>query len=130
MPTTTSIEQSLINDTEFLDELGQFRRTKSGSAPVQPWRARRSVSTTAFDALDSGLAMDPDRARPGRRTSSPPPIVDPRVPANLPAPEERSISFMTAALVLLACLTAGAVTAAYVFQDRLTPVTARPSATR
>ena len=51
-------------------------------------------------------------------------------PANRPARVEFRISFMTAALVLLGCLTAGAVTAAYVFQERLTPVTARPSATR
>ena len=50
--------------------------------------------------------------------------------ANLSAPEPRGIPFITAALVLVTCLTAGAATAAYLFQDQLTHITARPSATR
>ena len=131
MPTTTSIEQSLINDTEFLDELGQFS-DEGRERAVQPLELEQPAAyRDGFDALDSGLAMDENVLDPVLPRFEPAPIekLD-ALPANLPAPEERRISFMTAALVLAACLTAGAVTAAYVFQDRLTPITARPSATR
>jgi hypothetical protein len=86
MPTTTSAEQSLINDSEFIEELRQF------------------------SAADQ----------------EPPALVS----ANLSAPEPRGIPLITAALVLVTCLTAGAVTAACLFQDQLTHITARPSATR
>jgi hypothetical protein len=85
MPTTTSAEQSLINDSEFLDELRQFA------------------------AVDSGPATDRDAPGP----------VSPR-----------GIPFITAALILVTCLIAGAATAACLFQNQLTHITARPSATR
>jgi hypothetical protein len=129
MPTTTSAEQSLINGSEFLDELGQFSNAAEERV-VQPLEQRETY-LDAFEALDSGLPADANAlvAESPRRGHAAIEEFD-ELPANRPTREERRISFMTAALVLLACLTAGAVTAAYVFQDRLTPVTARPSATR
>jgi hypothetical protein len=129
MPTTTSAEQSLINGSEFLDELGQFSAEGEERA-VQPLE-QPTADHDGFDSLDSGLAMDDNGLDPVSRRFEPAPIEElGALPANLPAPDERRIPFLTAALVLLACLTAGAVTAAYVFQDRLTPVTVRPSAIR
>ncbi len=52
------------------------------------------------------------------------------LPANPPSAAESSIPLIAAALVLAACLSAGAATAAYVFHDQLTHITARLSANR
>jgi hypothetical protein len=139
MPTTTSAEQSLINDSEFLDELEQFSDAgqespafmRDGVARAIPLDEQRRPDRDAFEALDSGLPTDagaPVGLAPLREQGS---IEEfDAALAKLSALEERRIPLMTAAVVVLACLTAGAVTAAYVFQERLTPVTARPSATR
>jgi hypothetical protein len=125
MPTTTSAEQSLINGSEFLDGLGQFSAATEERA-VQPLEQRETY-LDAFESLDNGLpaAANVPVAESPRREHAAIEEFD-----ELPAREERRIPFITAALVLLACLTAGAVTAAYIFQDRLTPVTSRPSAIR
>jgi hypothetical protein len=125
MPTTTSAEQSLVNDSEFLDELGQFYAASEERAvqPLKQW----DTHLDAFESLDSGLPADANAAVAGSPRHEHAAIEE---FDELPRREERRIPFMTAALVLLACLTAGAVTAAYVFQDRLTPITARPSAIR
>jgi hypothetical protein len=139
MPTTTSAEQSLINDSEFLDELGQFSAAgkeppafaRDGVAGAVPPDERRRPYGDAFDALDGGLAIDGDAPGPVSPRGDGDPIEEPHVPpANLSAPERRGIPFITAALVLVTCLTAGAATAAYLFRDQLTHITARPSATR
>jgi hypothetical protein len=129
VPTTTPDEQSLINDSEFRQALGPFSAAEEVVA-AQPLE-QRPPYLDGFEALDSGLATDADAsgfASP-HREYVPVEEID-ELPADRPARVEFRISFMTAALVLLACLTAGAVTAAYVFQERLVPVTARPSATR
>jgi hypothetical protein len=129
----TSAEQSLINDTEFLDELEGSNHV---SAPrpdglFEP----RPIYDDAFNALESGLPM-----RAGaRETSEPfqqgrqdqPPIAqDYDEEPIAPQPPERHIPFVAAALVIIACLTAGAATAAFVFHDRLTAVTAALTASR
>jgi hypothetical protein len=149
MPTTTSAEQSLINDSEFIDELKQFSDARqplpafagygvASPAPVRssaegaaPFDEQLRPYPDAFDALDSGLATD--GAAPGPvspRGEADPVEESSQLPANLSAPEPRGIPFITAALVLVTCLTAGATTAACLFQDQLTHITARPSATR
>jgi hypothetical protein len=129
VPTTTPAEQSLINDSEIRQELAQFSDAEEALAapPLEP----RPPYLDGFEALDSGLATDADASGfvSPQREYVPVDEVD-DLPAGRPARVEFRISFMTAALVLLACLTAGAVTAAYVFQERLAPVSARPSATR
>ena len=129
VPTTTPAEQSLINDSELRRELGRFNAAEAAVA-VQPLEPRPPY-LDGFEALDSGLAADADASGfvSPQREYVPVDEID-ELPADRPARAEFRISFMTAALVLLACLTAGAVTAAYVFQERLTPVSARPSATR
>jgi hypothetical protein len=139
MPTTTSAEQSLINDSEFLDGLGQFSDAGQERPAFARYGAPGAVGLDehtrpyrdAFDALDSDLPTDagaPVDLAPLREQG---PIEEfDLAPAKRSALEERRIPLMTAAVVLLACLTAGAVTAAYAFQERRTPVTSRPSATR
>ena len=129
MPTTTPAEQSLINDSEFRQELGQFNGAEEAGA-AQP-AEQHPPFLDGFETLDSGLATGAGAssfASP-HREYVPVDELD-ELPADRPARVELRISFVTAALVLLACLTAGAVTAAYVFQERLTPVNARPSASR
>jgi hypothetical protein len=124
MPTTTSAEASLINDAEFLDQ-GQFRPVmQEPAAAARPFR-------DAFDALDSGLPVDEAAPQPVDGEDRSAPIADsyplPTHPSFAP---ESSISLIAAALVLAACLSAGAATAAYVFHDQLTQITERLSANR
>jgi hypothetical protein len=147
MPTTTSAEQSLINDSELSDELGQFSDARqalpafAGQGVASPAPARRGAAGAAaldeqqghpdaFEALDSGLAIDGESLGPVSPRGEGDPMESSRLPTNLSAPEPRGIPFTTAALVLVTCLTAGAITAACLFQDQLTHITARPSATR
>ena len=134
MPThTTSAELSLINDSQFLEELQQ-----NDFAPSEtPNRVSdsRLLSHDPYASLDRGLPM-----QTGAPALETPVYVDqPVEPAfepyddPVPAPfaaETPQISMVTAAIVIVACLTAGAATAAYVFQDSLTRITALRSASR
>lgn len=133
MTRTTSAEQSLINDTEFLHEL---EGSDHVSAPKPDGLFDpRPIYDDAFDALESGLPMSA-----GARGMSEPfqqrhqdhqPIAqDYDEDPIAPPPPERNIPFAAAALVIAACLTAGATTAAFVFHDRLTVVIAAPAASR
>ena len=132
MTRTTAAEQSLINDTEFLGEL-------EASAHVTPHRPDglfdpRPMYDDAFDALESGLPMRAGArgiSEPIQQRQDQPPIaqVDDEEPI-APQPPARNIPFAAAALVIIACLTAGAATAAFVFHDRLTAVTAALTASR
>ena len=141
MSTITAAEASLNNDSEFLEELERFEHV-----PV-PGLDSRTTYADAFDALESGLPMNaatgesdalerglpPDRS--AREAGAPhherAPIDEPYdASAQQPAPAEKQIPFLTAALVLVACLAVGAATAALVFHGRLTQITALRSATR
>lgn len=89
----------------------------------------------AFDALESGLPMSAGAhgmSEPfQQRHQAPPPIAqDYDEEPVAPQPPERNIPFVAAALVIAACLSAGAATAAFVFHDRLTAVTAALTASR
>jgi hypothetical protein len=139
MPKTTSAEQSLINDSEFLDELAQFSDAgqerpafaRPGAAGAVPLDEQRRPYRDAFDTLDSGPATDGEAPGPVLPRGEGRPIEESNMlHANLSAPGPRGIPFITAALILVTCLTAGAATAAYLFHDQLTHITARPSATR
>jgi hypothetical protein len=124
MPTTTSVEASLINDAEFLDE-GQLRPV------IQERGAAGRRFRDAFDSLDSGLPVGGAAPQPADVEDRSAPIVDSYpLPANPPFAAESSVSLIAAALVLAACLSAGAATAAYVFHDQLTHLTERLSANR
>ena len=109
MSTTTDAELSLINDAEFLEELAQ-------------------VGTgDPFGSLDSGLPV---------HAAAPPfgaPLHDLEpvgyddydgVAAQIGRTRNEDIPFVAAALVIAACLTAGAATAGFVFHDRLVQITA------
>jgi hypothetical protein len=131
--TTTSAELSLINDSEFLEELQQ-----SDLAPGDAMNRvsdSRLLSHDPYASLDRGLPMraGASAVEAPIYVDEPPqgafaPYDDP-VPAPL-VPEAPGISMVTAAIVIVACLTAGAATAAYVFQDSLTRITALRSASR
>ena len=107
MSKTTSAELSLINDSEFLEEQGQFE-DGSGHA-ADPEQAARPMFDDPFGSLEHGLQMDP--AAPVNEA----PHYDQEVPTDdpyndpdpLPAPAVRNIPFVAAVLVLIACLTAG-----------------------
>ena len=143
MSTITAAEASLINDTEFLEELERCEHVPvSGLAPLTTCADAfdvfdvleiglpMSAATSRRDALESGLPTDGcarEAAAPHHERA---PIDEPfETPTREPAPAEKPIPFLTAALVLAACLTVGAATAALVFHDRLTQISAR-SATR
>ena len=102
-------------------EAGAFDAPERG-LPMDP--AAREAS--AFDALERGLPMDPSR-----RETDPPhhersPLGEPyEPPVEHPALAEKHVPFLAAVFVLAACLTAGAATAALVFHDRVTQITAR-----
>ena len=144
MSTITAAEASLINDTEFLEELEGFEHV-----PV-PRPDSRTRYADAFEALESGLPMNavtgesdalqgfargvptsPSARHGGAPHHERAPIDEPyEAPGSQPAPAGQQITFLTAALVLAACLTVGAATAALVFHDRLTLITALRSANR
>ena len=125
MPTTTDAELSLINDAEFLEELGQFDPpARQMSDPVEA--PRHNVT---FDGLDRGLPMDTD-APHGAPLYDREPIADPYDdPSDAPlvATASTGVPMLAAALVLLACLTAGAASAAFVFYPRLSQIISTPA---
>ena len=129
MSTPTSAELSLINDAEFLEELGQFDPSSAQAAGPSP--ESRPVYRDAFDALESGLAVD----AAARQGDEPPqerePLANPYDQPMAPlAREERQVPFVAAALVIVACLAAGAAAAVFVFGDRPSQVTATQPASR
>jgi hypothetical protein len=108
MSTTTDAERSLINNAESLDKPGEV-----GAADQ-------------FGRLESILPL---HAAPPRFGA---PLHD-REPvgynfaaalAETAPPRNEDIRFVAAALVIAACLTAGATTAAFVFHDRLVQISA------
>ena len=123
-----SAEVSLIDSLDFLDELEfvdqTVRHPGIGAVERQPY-------ADAFDALDSGLPIDAAASDPLPPLHERMPIEESyELPETPPTPAERLIPFLAAALVLALCLTAGAATAAYVFNERLMHITAPPSAIR
>jgi hypothetical protein len=128
MPTTTDAELSLINDAQFLDELGQFEAriqlSESVESPVQ--------HDATFDRLDRDLPMDLDAPRSDSPLYDREPMANPYddpcdASSDTAERAEAGVPFVAAALVLIGCLTAGAATAVFVFHDRLTQITATPA---
>jgi hypothetical protein len=132
MPTTTtSVELSLINGNEFLEELREADRSPAGSP--SPGREPRVLAHDLYASLDRELPVrdDADSFEPlyvDQPAAAFEPYDDPP-----PAPLDESetvISMVAAAIVIAICLSAGAATAAYVFQGSLTRITALGSASR
>ena len=130
MSTPTAAELSLINDTEFLEELEQFDPTNARTP--DPSIDPHPLFDDAYDALEGGLPIDPKApANTAPHYEREQPTVDPyNDPASPGEPVDRHISMTAAALVIAACLTAGAASAAYVFHARLPWVTASRPASR
>jgi hypothetical protein len=129
MPPTPSTERSLIGDAQFFAELERFARGDERS--IDPTiDGRPTTYADAFDALESGLPVDPRAdalAAPHYRR---PPIDAAEPPIDPPALPETRVTLSMAAVVLAACLIAGAATAAFVFQDHVEQITAPRMATR
>ncbi len=128
MSTTTAAEASLINDVEFLHELECFEHVEE-QAP-DPGLDSRTFDD-AFDALESGLPLTHAAQHFEVPHHERAPIGEPHKPSvERPVPAEIHIPFIAAALVLVVCLSVGAATAALVFHDRVTQITALRPATR
>jgi hypothetical protein len=128
MPTTTDAELSLINDAEFLDELCRFETQVQVSESVES-RIRHDAT---FDGLDRDLPMDLDAPQSDAPLYDREPIAHPYddpsdASSDTSARAEAGVPFVAAALVLVACLTAGAATAVFVFHDRVIRITATPA---
>ena len=129
MPPTPSTERSLIDDAQFFAELERFAHgDERSSDPTTD--GRPTTFADAFDALESGLPVNPGAAAIAAPYYQRPPIDAAEPPIDRPALPETRVTFPMAAIVLAACLTAGAATAACVFHDRLERITAPPMATR
>ena len=121
---TTADEAALINDAQFLDELETWAGVPEPGLVSQTY-------DEGYDALDSGLPLSPDADPTGAPHDARPALDDPYAPpVPAPARAKQDVPFLAAALVLVACLTVGAATAALVFHDRLTHITALQPASR
>jgi len=121
---TTSDELSLINGSEFLEELTQ-RLGEPAPDPSMPPPQREPAYADEFFSLDSGLPMGADAPVPNPNAADEDrePLGHPYDAGPLPAYEERGIPLFAAVAVLIACLTGGAAIAAVVFHDRLAVLT-------
>ena len=125
MSKTTSAELSLINDSEFLEELGQFEapaRRDQGFAALErglPVSGGDMAIGEPFDQSYGAAHADPN-TNPYDQ-----PIAEPAV-----APADRHVPLVAVALILAVCVSAGAATAAYVFHDRLTQIIVPRAASR
>ena len=116
---TTAVELSLINDTEFVEELEQFQQLNNNA--------------DGFADLENGLSMDAGALQAAVPHHERPPIGSPYDADETDGPSlpaENRIPFILGVFVLIACLTAGAATAAALFHDRLAQITAVPPASR
>ena len=121
---TTADEAALINDAQFLDELETW-------AEVQELEFASQTHDGGYHALDSGLPLSPDADPTGASHDERPALDDPYArPVPAPARAKQDVPFLAAAFVFVACLTVGAATAALVFHDRLTHITALQPASR
>jgi hypothetical protein len=130
MPPTASADLALINDGPICTPAvasPAVTDLEAGPANRQPRLAKKYDE--GFAALDRGLAiggLQPDQAEHDTA-----PAYEPHdVPDDYPVRAQTRVTFMISAIVLLACLTAGAAAAAYVFQDRVTGITEPLTATR
>jgi hypothetical protein len=129
MPPTPSPQRPLIDDSQFFAELERFAHV--AERPADPAiDVRTTPYADAFDALESGLPVNARKGAIAAPHHERPPI-NAAPHATVPsAPPETRVTAAMAAVVLVACLTAGAATAAYVFHDRVERITAPGMATR
>ncbi len=138
MSAITAEEASLFHDAEFLHELEQFARADEDvpeAADAHPGSSVYDAALGAIDALEIGLPMDSTARPTGAPHHERAPYGDRlgesyEAPVERPAPAEQRVPFVAVAIVLACCLTFGAATAALVFHDRLTHLSALQPATR
>jgi hypothetical protein len=128
MSPTKSAELSLINDTEFLGELQKFEPEKPPTP--DPSLDPQPIYADAFDSLESGLPIDAGAPEIVTPYSEQQPEANPYDDPAPPARAERDIPMVAAALVIIACLAAGAATAVFVFNDRVATISATLPASR
>ena len=133
MQSSSSGDLSLINDAEFLEELEQFDPVNERT--LGPKAHSRTTYADAFGAHESGLPTNagaPEHSAPEKSAARYERawIDEPYEAPDQPASAGTHVPFKTAALVLVACLTSGAATAAFVFHDRLSQIIAPRTATR
>ena len=133
MPSTAAAEPSLHDDAaSYLEEVESLDDLDDGA--IAPDGGVVDQLAAEFEALDTGLPIDAN-PRPVVPYHQRPPIEAPDdapddQPVRAVTRAEANIPFRTAALVLVVCLTAGAATAALVFHDRLSQITATTTASR
>jgi hypothetical protein len=133
MPSTAAAEPSLHDDAAlYLEEVESVDDIDAGT--VAPDGGVADQLAAEFEALDTGLPIDanprqvvPYHQRPPIQAQDDAPDYQ---PVRAVTRAEANIPFRTAALVLVVCLTAGAATAALVFHDRLSQITATTTASR
>ena len=133
-PSTTA-DASLISDVEFLEEL---ERQEHASEPALD----SGVYEDAFDALEAGLPVTRGAAPVMVPHHERAPVREPPVPLaarseptpdewhDEPAPVGPGISVTAATIVIILCLSAGAASAALVFHDRVSRISALVTASR
>jgi hypothetical protein len=128
MTTTSAEDQPLLSAAEFFELLGRSA-DRAARVPVDGLDSRGFEQALA--SLEQGLPVYADARPADAPHHERAPIADPsEPPADLLPDRETRVSFMAAALVLAACLTAGAATAAFVFHDRVVRITALRPASR
>jgi len=129
MLTNLSDDPPLIDHLQFLEALDRLE-VGGGSSGAQDVHSRATYGD-AFEALDSGLPLKGAAPETGAPDHERTPVNEPyrAVTARLAPPAVR-VPFMAAALVVVACLTVGAATAALVFHDHVARITESRTATR
>lgn len=129
---TTADEAALINGAQFLDELETWADVPEPGLASQTYgEGYQQTYDEGYDALDSGLPLSPNADPTGAPHDERPALDDPYAPlVPAPARAEQYVPSLAAALVVVVCLTVGAATAALVFHDRLTHITALQPASR
>jgi hypothetical protein len=117
MPSTGSFELSLINDAPSPPRYAPLATAAETASSEDSAATQEASHGDSFEGLDCGLSFGA-----GESETAPQEHAMPEDAADdygelydQPAHRERHVTFMMAALVLVACLTAGAAAAAFVF---------------
>lgn len=118
MPSTGSFELSLINDTPSLPPYAPLTSATEVASAPDAVSNEEAPHADSFDELDCGLTLGPGESE--TIVSQEPPMSDEAADDygelyDQPAHPERHVTLTMAAVVLVACLTAGAAAAAFVF---------------
>jgi hypothetical protein len=129
MPTSPSDEPPLIDHDQFLAELDRLEVGVEGTVGQDVHS--RAAYGDAFEALESGLPLKGAAPEFGGPHHEAVPAMKPYQAAVVRlAPTQAAVPFLMAALVIVACFTAGAASAVLVFHDQVAQITEARTATR